>query len=95
MRCELLVAPNGPARLILPLAPASWKMAPRALTGYDPRPFIPSSSQRRAGDELIARLRLARGEVLVPPHPYYAHLAGKRVNLHTMGCRLQRGWPRR
>jgi len=82
---SLLAAPNGIARLILPLAPASWKMAPRALTGYDPRPFLPGLAELRAGEELIARLRQVRGEVLLPPHPFYASLAGKRVFLHAMG----------
>lgn len=81
----LLFAPNGPARLILPLAPPSWKMAPRALTGYDPRPFVPRDSHRQAGEALLARLRRADGDVLIPPHPFYAFLAGKPVHLHSMG----------
>jgi hypothetical protein len=53
--------------------------------GYDPRPFIPSPSDRTAGTQLIERLRATPGEVLIPFHPFYAHLAGKRAFLHRMG----------
>jgi hypothetical protein len=81
----LLFAPNGVARLLLPVVPASWKMGPRALTGYDPRPFLPTGADRAAGARLVARLRQAPGDVLVPAHPFYAHLAGKRFFLHRMG----------
>jgi xanthosine utilization system XapX-like protein len=81
----LLFAPNGAARLLLPVVPASWKMGPRALTGYDPRPFLPAGADREAGARLVERLRQAPGEVLIPGHPFYAHLAGKRVYLHRMG----------
>ncbi|MGZ3406533.1 MAG: hypothetical protein ACXVAN_08845, partial [Polyangia bacterium] len=34
---------------------------------------------------LIARMRATDGEILIPFHPFYAHLAGKRTYLHRMG----------
>jgi len=83
---SLLTAPGG----LLPVAgrmiPKSWH--PEALmqpTGYDPRIFIPTARDRSAGDALLARLRATDGEVLIPFHPFYAHLAGKTTYLHRMG----------
>jgi hypothetical protein len=66
------------------LAPRAWEMHNDG-TGYDPRPQIPTAQERRLGDALIARLRATDGEVLIPFHPFYAHLAGKRTYLHRMG----------
>jgi hypothetical protein len=83
---SLLTAPGG----LLPVAgrmiPKSWH--PEALlqpTGYDPRIFIPTDRDRSAGDALLAKLRATDGEVLIPFHPFYAHLAGKTTYLHRMG----------
>jgi hypothetical protein len=66
-----------------------------ALNRYDPRracdtenncrPLVPSAADREAGDRLIARLRAVDGEVLIPFHPFYAHLAGKHTYVHRMG----------
>jgi hypothetical protein len=47
--------------------------------------FMPTAHDRAQGAELIARLSATVGEVLVPFHPFYAHLAGKRTYLHRMG----------
>ncbi len=65
------------------------------LLRYDPRrscdvenvcrPLVPTAADRAAGDRLIARLRAADGDVLIPFHPFYAHLAGKQTYLHRMG----------
>ena len=52
---------------------------------YDPRHYVPTPRDRTAGDQLIARLRKTPGEVLIPFHPFYAHLAGKHTYLHRMG----------
>jgi hypothetical protein len=38
-----------------------------------------------AGDRLIDRLRAIDGEIFIPSHPWYAHLAGKRPFVHRMG----------
>jgi hypothetical protein len=53
--------------------------------GYDPRPFLPTARDRAAGDALLARLRAVDGDVLIPFHPFYGHLAGKPSYLHRMG----------
>ena len=46
---------------------------------FDPRRFIPTAADREAGQRLLDRLRATPGEVLVPFHPFYARLAGKRI----------------
>ncbi len=56
-------------------------------TRWNPRAFIPTARDRQAGDELIATLRALPGEVWVPSHPWYAHLAGKRMYVHRMGVK--------
>ncbi|HVV86553.1 MAG TPA: hypothetical protein VHE35_26025 [Kofleriaceae bacterium] len=54
---------------------------------WNPRPFVPTARDRAAGDELIALIRGLPGEVWVPSHPWYAHLAGKRMYVHRMGVK--------
>jgi hypothetical protein len=54
---------------------------------WDPRVYIPTAKDRAAGDELIATIRALPGEVWVPSHPWYAHLAGKRMYAHRMGIK--------
>lgn len=55
------------------------------MRSLDPRAHIPTVADRQAGDAVIAKLRSAPGDVLIPFHPFYAHLAGKRTFLHRMG----------
>ncbi|RMH38027.1 MAG: hypothetical protein D6689_20350 [Deltaproteobacteria bacterium] len=52
---------------------------------WSPSAFVPTEADRRAGDALIAWLRSIDGDVLIPFHPWYAHLAGKPVYVHRMG----------
>ncbi len=83
---SILTSPGGLLPVVGRMIPTSWH--PEALlqpTGYDPRIFIPTAQDRAAGDALMARLRTTDGEVLIPFHPFYAHLAGKRTYLHRMG----------
>ncbi len=54
---------------------------------WNPKHFIPTAADRMAGDELISELRALPGEVWVPSHPWYAHLAGKRMYVHRMGVK--------
>jgi hypothetical protein len=83
---SLLGAPGGLYPVAARILPASWGTdALRGPTGYYPRRFIPTARDRAAGDALITRLRIADGDVLIPFHPFYAHLAGKRAYLHRMG----------
>jgi hypothetical protein len=75
---------------LLPIAgrtlPKSWQVeALQRPTGLDPRVFLPTARDRQLGDALILRLRATDGEVLIPFHPFYGYLAGKRTYLHRMG----------
>jgi hypothetical protein len=54
---------------------------------WNPRTFIPTAADRRAGDELIATIRALPGRVWIPSHPWYAHLAGKPMYVHRMGVK--------
>ncbi len=52
---------------------------------WSPHDFIPTSRDVAAGDALIDRIAEVDGDVWVPYHPWYAHLAGKRLYTHRMG----------
>jgi hypothetical protein len=52
------------------------------LLAYNIPAQIPTAADRRAGEELVARLRETPGEVLVPYHNTLAILAGKPVYTH-------------
>lgn len=52
---------------------------------WNPNQFIPAERDVIAGHRLIEQIRSIEGEVFIPFHPWYAHLAGKRVFTHRMG----------
>ena len=52
---------------------------------WSPARFVPKARDRAAGAALVDQIRSVDGEVFVPFHPWYAHLAGKRVYTHRMG----------
>jgi hypothetical protein len=81
----LLLAPGIVVQKLGRSLPRDWAWHLHPSTGYDPRPYVPTRLDRELGDQVIARLRAAPGEVLIPFHPFYAHLAGKRTALHRMG----------
>jgi len=81
----LFMAPGGLLPRAARFLPHDWAIWRDAPTGYDPRPFIPTAEDRRRGDALLAKLRATPGEVLIPFHPFYGFLAGKRTWLHRMG----------
>ena len=54
---------------------------------WNPRPFVPTTRDRAAGDELIRTIHDLPGDVWVPSHPWYAHLAGKSMYVHRMGVK--------
>ena len=54
-------------------------------TALDLRRFVPTPRDSDEGNALIAKLASTSGEVMVPFHPFYAHLAGKRTYVHRMG----------
>jgi hypothetical protein len=67
------------------------------LRPWDPRPFIPEQRDVAAGHAFIDHLRalVARGEVYVPYHPWYARMAGqKELQAHRMGL-MDLGWGNR
>lgn len=67
----------GAAALALMLWTARW----------DPARFVPTGGDVAAGDRLIARLAGLPGEVWMPSHPFYLHLAKKRPLVHRMGIK--------
>ena len=81
----VLLAPGFLLPRVGPRLPREWAMDAGTPTGYDPRRYLPTAADRTRGDALIAQLRAAPGEVLIPFHPFYAHLAGKQTYLHRMG----------
>lgn len=52
---------------------------------WSPAPFIPADADRAAGAKLVERIAAVPGDVFVPSHPWYAHLAGKTTYTHRMG----------
>jgi len=99
----LLRTPSAPARMqtasqrhgrafrhMLVWLLLALSLAPR-LRGLRPASHVPTQADRQAGAALITRLASAPGDVLIPFHPFYAHLAGKRVFLHRMGVWDVRG----
>jgi hypothetical protein len=81
----LALAPGVLLRPSARLWPRDWAIAADAPTGYHLGPYVPTAAERAAGDALLERLRAAPGDVLIPFHPFYAHLVGKRTFLHRMG----------
>ncbi len=84
----LLAIGLAPGALLKPtssLYPHDWGIHADAPTGYRLTPYVPTRADREKGDELIAKLRATPGDVLIPFHPFYAHLAGKPCFLHRMG----------
>ena len=61
---------------------------------WKPRTFVPTAADAAAGRKLIARLAAFPGDVLMPFHPWYPTLAGKRFYLHRMGI-LDMSYPHR
>jgi len=63
-------------------AALSWQL----LTSlYGATKHIPTEADRRNGAALIARLRRIEGPVMMPYHPFYPRLAGKRPTYPQMG----------
>ena len=74
-------APGGLVAVAARVAPRAGLALP---LGYDLRGFLPSSADRVRGDALVARLAAVPGDVFVPDHSFYPHLAGKPTRLHAM-----------
>lgn len=81
----LLAAPGGLIPLVGRVTPREWAMDRTTPTGYDPRPYLPTENDRQRAAQLIDRMKATPGDLLIPFHPFYGHLAGKRTFLHRMG----------
>jgi len=77
---ELVTAAAGLAAAGV-LAAACW------LGVWKPLQFSPTVEDLAAGERLIARIHKTEGEVWMPSHPWYLHLAGKTPRVHRMGIR--------
>jgi hypothetical protein len=65
---------------------AALTMGAQLITAWwDPGQFVPKDDDRRAGARLIDTVRAIDGDVLIPFHPWYGHLAGKKTWVHRMG----------
>jgi hypothetical protein len=84
LAASIASAPGGVVALVAQALPESARPQLELPLGYDLRPYVPSARDRAAGNALIARLRATHGEVFVPYHSFYAHLAGKSTYLHAM-----------
>ena len=60
----------------------SWQLYTQR---YETAPHLPDERDLRTGSELIRRLQGISGQVLMPYHPYYPYLAGKRPSYPQMG----------
>ena len=65
----------------IPLALACWQGR------WNPQRFIPTAKDVAAGDKLVERIRAIDGDVWMPSHPWYLHLAGKTPHVHRMGIK--------
>jgi hypothetical protein len=85
---SIALAPGGLLPTAARLFPRDWALLADNVTpqvGYDPRFYLPTAQDRAKADALLAKLRATPGDVLIPFHPFYGHLAGKRTFLHRMG----------
>ncbi|MCP4634257.1 MAG: hypothetical protein GY855_15130 [candidate division Zixibacteria bacterium] len=51
---------------------------------YLPHHQIPTSDDRKSGEDFICQVRALHGDVFIRDHGYYATLAGKRSTAHSM-----------
>jgi hypothetical protein len=54
---------------------------------WKPAQYVPNQDDASAGNALVAHIRSIDGDVWVPSHPWYAHLAGKDMYVHRMGVK--------
>jgi Glycosyltransferase family 87 len=54
---------------------------------WSPRLYAPTPRDAATAAQLVARIRALPGEVWIPSHPWYLHLAGKPLLAHRMGIK--------
>ena len=52
---------------------------------YSATPHLPQDQDRQSLPKLISMIRQIKGPVLIPYHPFYNYLAGKKTHYHQMG----------
>lgn len=72
----LLVAPGGIPLAIYRVRPSTYHGRPMA--DYDPRPYVPTATDRDRAARFLDRVRATPGDVWLASRPWYARLAGKR-----------------
>jgi hypothetical protein len=77
--------PVGQLPTWLPLLAGAGLSAQLLVDWWSPARLIPTDRDRERGDALIQEIAKIEGEVFVPFHPWYGHLAGKNVYTHRMG----------
>jgi hypothetical protein len=89
--CARTLAPatdRGAAWSTLPAAVVAIALGAQLVAArWEPREFIPTGADRAAGAALVRRIAAIDGEVWIPSHPWYGHLAGKRMYVHRMGVK--------
>jgi hypothetical protein len=80
----IATAPGGIPLAFHRLFPGAYRSRP--IAGYDPRPYLPTPSDRAAGAAFVARVRATPGEVWLVSRPWYARLAGKTPLAGEMGA---------
>ena len=83
LAAAIATAPGGLAALVMRALPRTASGLALPL-GYDLRPYLPAADDRTRGDALLARLAAVPGDVFVPDHSFYPHLAGKTTRVHAM-----------
>jgi dolichyl-phosphate-mannose-protein mannosyltransferase len=81
---ELRRRSTGNITHMVNIALSTLCIAQFVLLSYDPRAQLPSPADRRAGDEIVSRLRAIQGDVLLPEFSYLAGLAGKPIYANSM-----------
>jgi len=84
LAAAVAAGPGGLVALAAQALPETWRVRLALPLGYDLRSVLPASSDRARGDALIALLAAAPGDVFVPAHSFYPHLAGKTTRLHAV-----------
>jgi len=84
LAATVATAPGGLVALAQRVLPERSAASLALPLGYDLRGLVPSAADRTRGAALVARLTAAPGEVFVPDHSFYPHLAGKDTRLHAM-----------
>ncbi len=52
------------------------------LLAYDPRQYLPSAADRKAGDELVSWMKQVQGDIFLPNHTTLTDMAGKPTHAH-------------